>query len=124
MGKLIRRVREGADGKGPVFRAPRRRPTSLGRRARETHRWKHRQGALVRPHLDALRQAQSALNASPRARAYYGQQRNRGVDHSAALRQLANRLVGILHGCLKTRTLYDDATAWPLSTNKDQQAAA
>jgi hypothetical protein len=29
MGKLIRRVREGADGKGPVFRAPRRRPTSL-----------------------------------------------------------------------------------------------
>jgi hypothetical protein len=29
MGKLIRRVREGADGKGPVLRAPRRRPTSL-----------------------------------------------------------------------------------------------
>jgi transposase len=75
--------------------------------------------------LDALgRQAQSALNASPGARAYYDQQRNRGVDHSAALRQLANRLVGILHGCLKTRTLYDGATAWPLSTNEDQQAAA
>jgi hypothetical protein len=32
MGKLIRRVREGADEKGPVFRAPRRRPTSLGGR--------------------------------------------------------------------------------------------
>jgi hypothetical protein len=29
MGKLIRRVREGADGKGPVLQAPRRRPTSL-----------------------------------------------------------------------------------------------
>ncbi|MFI1354466.1 hypothetical protein ACH4TV_12900 [Streptomyces sp. NPDC020898] len=29
-----------------------------------------------------------------------------------ALRQLGNRLVGILHGCLKTRTLYDEATAW------------
>jgi hypothetical protein len=28
-GKLVRRVREGADGKGPVQRAPRRRPTSL-----------------------------------------------------------------------------------------------
>ena len=34
------------------------------------------------------------------------------LDHNAALRQLANRLVGILHGCLKTRTLYDETTAW------------
>jgi hypothetical protein len=30
--------------------------------------------------------------------------------HSAALRQLANRLVGIPHDCLKTRTFYDEAT--------------
>lgn len=36
MGKLIRRVREGADGKGPVSRAPRRRPTSLDGRELET----------------------------------------------------------------------------------------
>lgn len=35
-GKLVRRVREGADGKGPVFRAPRRRPTSLDGRELET----------------------------------------------------------------------------------------
>src|ERR1700760_4817995 len=28
------------------------------------------------------------------------------------LRRLANRLTGILHGCLKTRTLYDEDTAW------------
>ena len=34
------------------------------------------------------------------------------LDHDAALRALSNRLVGILHGCLKTRTLYDEATAW------------
>ena len=34
------------------------------------------------------------------------------VGHQAALRQLANRLVGILHGCLKTGTLYDETTAW------------
>ena len=34
------------------------------------------------------------------------------------LRQLANRLVGILHGCLKTRTLYDEATAWSHHTQK------
>ena len=75
--------------------------------------------------LDALGgQAQSALNASPGARAYYDQLRDRGLGHSAALRQLANRLVGILHGCLKTRTLYDEATAWPTTTNEDQQVAA
>jgi transposase len=62
---------------------------------------------------DALhRQAQSALIASPGARAYYDEQRDRGLDHDAALRALSNRLVGILHGCLKTRTLYNEATAW------------
>ena len=62
---------------------------------------------------DALhRQARSALITSPGARTYYDEQRDRGLDHDAALRALSNRLVGILHGCLKTRTLYDEATAW------------
>ena len=62
---------------------------------------------------DALhRQAQSALRASPGARAYYDEQRDRGLDHDAALRALSNRLAGILHGCLKTGTPYDEATAW------------
>jgi hypothetical protein len=27
--------------------------------------------------------------------------------------KFAGRLAGILHGCLETRTLYDEATAWP-----------
>jgi transposase len=64
--------------------------------------------------LDALgRQAFTALTASPAARAHYDQLRDRGKDHNAALRQLANRLVGILHGCLKTNTTYDEYTAWP-----------
>lgn len=63
--------------------------------------------------IDALMgQAFAALNASPGARAYYDKQRQRGAEHNPALRQLANRLVGILHGCLKTGTLYDEATAW------------
>jgi transposase len=63
--------------------------------------------------IDALMtQAFAALNASPGARAYYDQLRGRGAEHNAALRQLANRLVGILHGCLKTRTRYDEAIAW------------
>ncbi|MFC0866385.1 IS110 family transposase, partial [Sphaerimonospora cavernae] len=61
--------------------------------------------------IDALGvQAFSALQASPGARAYYDEIRAREVSHYAALRQLANRLVGILHGCLKTGTLYDEAT--------------
>ncbi|MFC5950744.1 hypothetical protein ACFQH9_20960, partial [Pseudonocardia lutea] len=38
--------------------------------------------------------------------------RARRIGHHAALRQLGNRLVGILHGCLKTRTHYDETTAW------------
>jgi hypothetical protein len=55
--------------------------------------------------IDALNgQAFAALRASPGARAYYDQVRARGVGHHAALRQLGNRLVGILHGCLKAGT--------------------
>jgi len=38
------------------------------------------------------------------------------------MRQLSIRLVGILHGCLKTRTFYDEGKAW--AHNQDQQAAA
>jgi transposase len=63
--------------------------------------------------IDALMtQAFAALQASPGARAYYDRQRTRGADYNAALRQLANRLVGILHGCLKTGMPYDETTAW------------
>jgi transposase len=63
--------------------------------------------------IDAvMTQAFSSLRFSPGARAYYDRQRARGVYHSAALRQLANRLVGILHGCLKTSTHYNETIAW------------
>jgi transposase len=63
--------------------------------------------------IDALMaQAFSALKASPGARAFYDGLRAQGIEHNDALRRLANRLVGILHGCLKTGTLYDEATAW------------
>lgn len=74
--------------------------------------------------IDALiTQAFATLRVSPGARAYYDQQRARGAEHNAALRQLANRLVGILHGCLKTRTRYDEATAWS-HHRKDLELAA
>jgi hypothetical protein len=63
--------------------------------------------------VDALHaQAFSALTTSPGARAYYDELRARGIGHNDALRRVGNRLVGILHGCLKTHTLYDEATAW------------
>jgi transposase len=73
--------------------------------------------------VDALNaQAFSALSASPGARAFYDQQRAKGHGHNDALRRLANRLVGILHGCLKTRAPYDEDTAWG-HRQQTQQAA-
>jgi hypothetical protein len=63
--------------------------------------------------IDATtRWAFGSLRGSPGARAYYDELRARKIGHRAALRQLANRWVGILHGCLKTQTLYDENTAW------------
>ena len=55
----------------------------------------------------------SALTKSPGARTYYDLQRARGKTHNQALRALASRLVGILHGCLRHRQLYDESVAWP-----------
>jgi transposase len=76
----------------------------------------------LRDALDA--QAFAALNASPGARAYYDALRARGAGHRMALRQLGNRLVGILHGCLKTRTVYDERTAWHAHATDEIKTAA
>jgi transposase len=62
---------------------------------------------------DAIDQwAFCSLSASPGARAYYDQRRAAGATHHQALRALGNRLVGILHGCLRHHTPYDEHTAW------------
>jgi hypothetical protein len=53
-----------------------------------------------------------ALSALPGAWAHYDQQRAAGHRHNDALRRFANRLVGILHGCSKTRPAYNEDTAW------------
>jgi Transposase IS116/IS110/IS902 family len=72
--------------------------------------------------VDALGlQAFAALRSSPGARRYYDQLRARGIGHRAALRQLGNRLVGILHGCLTTGTAYDKHIAW---THQQEQTHA
>ncbi|HTQ20764.1 MAG TPA: IS110 family transposase, partial [Mycobacterium sp.] len=69
----------------------------------------------VRNHrlYDAVDQwAFCALQTRPGARTFYDQRRAAGDLHHQALRALGNRLVGILHGCLRHRTHYDEHKAW------------
>jgi hypothetical protein len=107
------RARKNYAGTSPVTRASGKKKVVLARYARNDRL------------ADALdQQAFCALTGSPGARAYYDTIRARGTGHHAALRQLGNRLVGILHGCLKTGRLYDENIAWDHHTQQDQQAAA
>jgi transposase len=53
-----------------------------------------------------------SLTHSPGARRYYDCLRARKKTHRQALRQLANRWVGVLHECLDHGCPYDEATAW------------
>jgi hypothetical protein len=53
-----------------------------------------------------------ALTTSPGARDFYDQHRAAGDLHHQALRALGNRLVGILHGCLRHHSTYDEHKAW------------
>ena len=55
----------------------------------------------------------AALTASPGARAHYDRRRQAGDRHTAAQRNLFNRLLGCLHHCLITGQRYDEATAFP-----------
>jgi hypothetical protein len=67
---------------------------------------------------DALDQmAFCSLTTSPGARVYYDEMRARDKTHRKALRQLANRWVGILHTCLERHCLYDEQIAWPTGEN-------
>lgn len=54
----------------------------------------------------------NAINRSAGARALYDHRREVGDGHAQALRVVSNRLVGILHGCLKSHTAYDEQVAW------------
>ena len=107
------RARKNYAGTSPITRASGRKKVVLARYARNDR------------HADALhQQAFCALSSSPGARAYYDSLRARGTGHHAALRQLGNRLVGILHGCLKTGRRYDEDTAWAHHSKQHQQDAA
>jgi transposase len=95
------KARKNYAGTSPITRASGKKKTAL---ARFVHNDRL---------IDALMgQAFAALKTSPGAHAYHDRRRARGAGHNPALRQLANRLVGILHGCLKTGTPYDETTAW------------
>jgi transposase len=62
---------------------------------------------------DAIDQwAFCAISTGPGARAFYDEHRAAGNTHHQALRALGNRLVGILHGCLRHHTHYNEHTAW------------
>jgi hypothetical protein len=83
----------------PITRTPGKRAAVLARYARND-----------RP-ADAIhRWAFASLRASPGARRHYDQLRGRGKTHSAALRQLGNRLAGILHGCARLQR--DAGVCW------------
>ena len=89
-------------GTSPITRASGRSHMVLARYARN------------RRLADALSQwAFCSLRTSPGARRYYDQLRGRGKTHRQALRQLANRWVGILHTCQQRRCTYDESVAWP-----------
>jgi len=107
------KARKNYGGTSPITRAS-------GKKKAVTARWIHNDRLL-----DALMSwAFASLNASPGARAFYDELRARGLEHNDALRRLANRLVGILHGCLKTRTLYDETIAWGHRENLPQSSVA
>jgi transposase len=101
------KARKNYAGTAPITRASGKRQLVVARLARN------------RRLADACYQwAFSALTASPGARAYYDRCRAAGKTHPQALRALANRLVGILHGCLRHHTTYNEPQAWP-STAQD-----
>lgn len=103
------RGRKNYSGMSPITRASGTKRVVLARYARN------------RRLADALyQQAFCALSSSPGARAFYDRHRDRGDTHNQALRALANRLVGILHGCLTHHLAYDEDIAWP----QNQQLAA
>ncbi len=95
------RSRKNYAGTAPITRASGLSHVVLARHVRNDHLG------------DALdRWAFCALTCSPGARRYYDELRARKKTHSQALRQLANRLVGILHTCLERREAYDETIAW------------
>jgi hypothetical protein len=101
------KARKNYAGTAPITRASGKRLTVLARFVRNRR--------LTDP---LLWWAFCSLTCSPGARACYDRHRARGATHHQALRVLANRWVGILHGCLRHRGCDDELTAWPPSPQR------
>lgn len=96
------RARRNYAGTSPITKASGTRQVVLARFARNQRLF------------DAsFRWAFCSLTKSPGARRYYDLHRARGKTHNQALRALANRLVGILHGCVRSGERYLEDVAWP-----------
>jgi transposase len=89
-------------GTAPITRASGRSKTVTARRVRNRrladacHWW-----------------AFASITKSSGARAHYDRRRTLGDSHNAALRNLANKLLGRLWWCLTTNQPWDDNAAWP-----------
>ncbi len=66
----------------------------------------------------------AAITKSPGARAHYDRRRAAGDSHNAALRNVANKLLGRLWWCLVNDLAWDDDAAWPAFVTAREQAAA
>jgi transposase len=55
----------------------------------------------------------AALSWSPGARAHYDRRRAAGDHHNAALRNVANKLIGRMWWCLDHHEQWDETAAWP-----------
>jgi len=96
------RGRKNYAGTSPITKASGRSRVALARFARN------------RRLADSLEMwAFCSLTSSEGARRYYDAHRAKGQTHRRALRSLANRWVGILHGCLQHRVRYCEQVAWP-----------
>jgi hypothetical protein len=95
------RCRKNSAGTSPITKASGRSHVVLARRTRN-----------VRLADACYLWAFTSISHSPGARTFYDQRRQRGDSHSRALRALANRLVGIFHGCVTHHVPYDEHTAW------------
>jgi transposase len=66
----------------------------------------------------------ASITKSVGARAHYDRRRATGDTHNAALRNLANKLLGRLWWCLANDRPWDEAEAWPAQAAALQPAAA
>jgi len=109
----------GESGDDPTrYRNARARRSYSGNAPRTVASGKQRRVAIRAARNDRLADAfyQAAfvsLTRSPEANTYYRRLRAAGKSHSHALRALANKLAGVLDGCLRNHQTYSSAIAWP-----------